>query len=292
LSYPVCKDWRKINAMKTEGNENTIEAAPTLSPGRYLELTPEQCLSIADLCELIAARLRFAAGDRAPSEVLNSESRRDPELDIGVLPSNAPMQRLAPRYALKREVKSWRLIFEGEESRLKDEKGLQYTAYLLRHPEPIHCVELAQRVFGRTIIQEASLATDASVSRRKIEAEARELMQVLNDDNATEFEKEEARSTLSSLADAHKAAARYVTNGSEKMIRAVQRAIGRFRDRLLDARDDQGMPHPVKNAFGRHIRKYLCVPSSRYTGSRQGRAKSGLAGCMTYEPPPGVSWES
>jgi hypothetical protein len=67
-------------------------------------------------------------------------------------------------------------------------------------------------------------------------------------------------------------------------------AIKRFHDRLRAAVDRDGRPHPVLQSFGVHLEKYLLLPSARYSGVRS-RARTGLCGRFTYEPPPGVRWE-
>jgi hypothetical protein len=53
---------------------------------------------------------------------------------------------------------------------------------------------------------------------------------------------------------------------------------------------DEGEPHPVLQAFGRHLREHLLTPSGRSGDHRKARALSPFAGCYTYEPPPGVVW--
>jgi len=61
--------------------------------------------------------------------------------------------------------------------------------------------------------------------------------------------------------------------------------------------DEQGAeyltckPHPVLQAFARHLREHLLSPSGRGGGHGGARAVTAFGGCFTYEPPPGVVWE-
>ena len=69
-------------------------------------------------------------------------------------------------------------------------------------------------------------------------------------------------------------------------------AIRRFHSHLAEAVEAQGEPHPVLQAFGRHLREHLMTPSGRDGDHRKARALSSFAGCYTYEPPPGVVWSA
>jgi len=51
-----------------------------------------------------------------------------------------------------------------------------------------------------------------------------------------------------------------------------------------------GHPHPVLRLFAGHLEKHLLIPSARFSCRTGGRNSTGLAGCFTYEPPPGVTW--
>ena len=56
--------------------------------------------------------------------------------------------------------------------------------------------------------------------------------------------------------------------------------------------DAEGKPDPVLRAFARHLNEHLLIPSDG--GGIPGRQRVGAAlpGWFTYEPPPGVVWES
>jgi hypothetical protein len=63
--------------------------------------------------------------------------------------------------------------------------------------------------------------------------------------------------------------------------KSVRQAINRAISVLEEGRDEQGRPHPVLTAFAAHLRQYLLGPSQPGVGR---------AGCLVYEPPPGVTW--
>jgi hypothetical protein len=285
----------------------TTKISLSLGPGvRFGNLTPAQRRALAHTCEQWARRLRSSsrsggrpcihnpAPDSPPSAKSDSPGIRPSRKQV---PASLPgsnrartIQVTNPRYALEKSPGVWRLTFAGAEAHLKEEKGLHYVAYLLANPEPIHCTDLAQRVFGHTIIQEASLSGDAEPTVRKIRAEAAEMVEIINDPFSTEDEKEEARTALESLARAQTAVTRRSVNAAEKTVRAVQQAVRRFLNKLHSSAGRQTRPEPVLKAFGDHLQKYLWVPSSRYCGVRRTRSVSGVAGVITYEPPKSLTW--
>jgi hypothetical protein len=208
------------------------------------------------------------------------------------IPQPAPAPDDEPKYLLRRGLKrAWTLVFDGAEDVLAGEKGVDYVDYLLKHPEPIHGYDLAAKLSGQSVIQEASLADDDHRSIAKIRKEATECLRTMQDENASGLEQQEAKARLEELAQAKKALGRRPTSNSEKAVRAVRKAIERLQKRLLSAKDRHGNPHPVFHPFGAHIQKYIWIPSSRYSGTRRSRTLAGVAGFFTYEPPPGVKWE-
>ena len=118
----------------------------------------------------------------------------------------------------------------------------------------------------------------------------RELLETLRDTTLPKAERDEAQEkldeisrSLSGLSD--------LAGDANKAVWRVRKAINRLHEELAVAKDEQNEPHPVLREFAEHLRKYLLVPSARYTKSRTSRTKAGVAGTFTYEPPAGVVWE-
>ena len=68
-------------------------------------------------------------------------------------------------------------------------------------------------------------------------------------------------------------------------------AIKRLHVRLAGAVDAEGKPHPVLQAFARHLYEHLLLPSGRGGGYARGWPAATYPGCFTYEPPTGVVWD-
>ena len=197
-----------------------------------------------------------------------------------------------PRYALRIEAGIWKIVFDGRSAEWKDEKGMQYAAYLMKSPpaEPIYGTKLAALVFGHADVPELSLGKDGPASQRAIETEARDLAAVMASGSATEMEKEEARQRLEELSRVRKEAGRRPESNAEKAVRAVRKSIQRLQKKLAARKDGQGKPHPVLAPFAEHLEKHLLRPSARFGLRKRGRVRAGVAGCFTYEPPEGVRW--
>ena len=69
---------------------------------------------------------------------------------------------------------------------------------------------------------------------------------------------------------------------ASRAAKSVRQAIRRVIDSLERARDKQGRPHRVLNAFANHLKQYLLGPS---------QPGSAPTGHLVYEPSPGVIWE-
>lgn len=65
-------------------------------------------------------------------------------------------------------------------------------------------------------------------------------------------------------------------------------AVRRLHTHLARALDAEGKPHPVPQAFARHLHEPLLIPSGRGCMPGGVRVAAALAGCFTYEPPTGV----
>jgi len=220
-------------------------------------------------------------------------------------------------YSLRRGMGVWHLRFAGSDADLKHEKAILYVSYLFTNPPivPLHALDLcariqstSQRQYGleqiadpatgkaaplaaQARIQERSLSLDDAEVLLALRSKEKELEAILDDDDESEPVKAEAARELEALAQYQRQHSRRTEDNAQRAVRAVRRALTRFHQRLFAARDAHGNPHPVLHPFAEHIEKYLLIPSARYSG-KGGRARGGLAGCFTYEPPPGVKWTS
>jgi hypothetical protein len=140
-------------------------------------------------------------------------------------------------------------------------------------------------------IQERSSAFDDAEAWRNLRRKERELEAILEDEDQLEPVKAEAMRELELIAEYQRRHGRRHEDGAQRAVRAVRRALYRFHSHLIEAVDAAGQPHPVLRAFGEHIENCLLIPSSRFAGGRFSRRRAGVAGCFTYEPPPGVLWE-
>jgi hypothetical protein len=253
-----------------------------------------------DFCEIKSRIVEELDASRIPVSVLEDAKggyvRQTPKPRV-FLPDGTTRKTLrrkklrktaGPPYALHKELGVWTLVFEGKSAVLKHEKGLIYVNYLLKNPPsaPLHGVELAELAIGQAIIQEANLSGDSVGSNAKIIQLATELKEVIQDPTATEKAKEDARKELGELADIQKSIRKTRATNLEKTVRAIRRALVRLQKRLANAREG-GKPHTVLVPFAEHLLKHLLIPSERYG---RHRAKTGVAGCFTYEPPAGLIW--
>jgi len=229
-----------------------------------------------------------------------------------VKPNPAPQ----PRYALRKGLGMWKLIFDGQEAYLKHERGIFYVAWLLYNPpeQPIHAIDLMAKIpeiyrqqlglaplvdptTGKSVnlesharIQERSLALDDAQAMRAIYRKEKELEAILDSEDATEPEKAEALRELEELAEFQRQHTRRSQDSARNAVDAVRKAIRRLHRNLVREVDPKGNPHPVLCPFALHLQNHLLIPSARYIGPGSPPSKKGPAGCLTYEPPPTVSW--
>ena len=71
---------------------------------------------------------------------------------------------------------------------------------------------------------------------------------------------------------------------------AVRIGIHRFLRNLVGRGDTVASPLRVRQAFARHLERYLLVPSSRYAAPGARKARSELTGCLLYDPPAETRW--
>jgi hypothetical protein len=226
------------------------------------------------------------------------------------------------RYALRRRRGLWHVVFDGEETQFKHEKGVEYVARLLAERGPFHALDLASKAgggkspgsgssvegHGRTnrrrtevglrevldvggTVQERSALLDEAESRRALLEQRRRLEVVAHDKTAPLFRREAARRDIKAIVKHLGFQPGRPTDAAQRAVRAVRMAIKRFHWNLRAAVGDRGRPDRVLEAFAEHLERHLLIPSARYSGARARAARGELAGCFVYERPKGVGWE-
>jgi hypothetical protein len=222
-----------------------------------------------------------------------------------------------PRYVFRKGLGVWDLIFEGEPAAIKHERGAFYANWLLYHPDetPLHALDLMTKIpelyrqqlgiaelidpaTGKSValasharLQERSLALDDRESMRALFRKQRELENLLDSGEASEPVKAEALRDLEAIYDFQRRHGRRSRDSARRAAHAVRSAIARFHEHLRSALGNDGGPHPVLRPFAEHIEKHILIPSARYAGCGGLNARTGLAGCFTYEQPGGISWK-
>ena len=93
-------------------------------------------------------------------------------------------------------------MFDGNETVLPLEKGVDYVAVLLPDPpaEPVHGAELAHRAFGDAVVEgQRNLAMDDADTARGMAEARRKCQAVVDDSGASEMERDEARAELEGI---------------------------------------------------------------------------------------------
>jgi hypothetical protein len=209
-------------------------------------------------------------------------------------------QRDGCQYALRRGLGTWEVTYEGGRDSFSDEQGAAYVVWLLLHPppQPIHPLALAleaRHAPGYTpsaadVIQERNLGLDDAEAVRNLRRQARKLEAVLEDKLASEPEKAEARQQREQILEFLRKSSWRTQTSAQKCVRAVTKAIKRLHRRLEVAEDAEDKPHPVLQAFARHIEEHLLIPSGRAGGHGGRRVRRAANGCFNYVPPKGVVW--
>jgi len=194
----------------------------------------------------------------------------------------------------------WAVVFQGREAIFKHELGALYVAYLLRNPppEPLHGVALALKARDKAgqaagfeeSLEERNMGLEEARAVRALWRRQRELEAVLADRHEIEPVKAEALRELEEVTEFLRASPWLSRHGAERCANAVTRAIKRFYARLAVARDAEGRPDEVLQAFAQHLYEHLLIPSGRSCGRAGHWVASVPARCFTYEPPAHVKW--
>ncbi len=204
------------------------------------------------------------------------------------------------RYALRRGLGCWELIFDGRRAVLKDQVGLEYVAWLLRHPhaDPIHGVMLTAAVRHRApgtetapVLMERSLGQDQLRQWRVWRGRQKALEHLLDDPDEPAPVKAEAEQELERVRLLLQQGCRQSEDAAGRMSRAVRKALTRLVADLERAQNSAGDPHLALRGFGSHLRRHLLEASTRYRGPGSSQGPDGLAGKFCYEPLAEIHWQ-
>jgi hypothetical protein len=224
--------------------------------------------------------------------------------------SPPPSSEPKPRYAIRKGLGVWTIIFDGKEIVVKHEKGIFYVAWLLQHPgESIHALDLMAKIpeiyrkqlglaelkdpaTGKSItlesharIQERNLGLDDAQAMRAMWKKQQELEAILDDESESEPIKAEALRELESIVEFQRRHGRRSQDSTERASRTVRQSIARFCESVSQATQTAGEPHPVLRPFAQHLNKFLLIPSGC-------RTRAFAAGSLAYEPPSGFLWQA
>ena len=223
----------------------------------------------------------------------------------------------SPKYALRKNLGVWRLVFDGQEAFIRHERGLLYVQWLLYHPDecPIHAIDLMAKIpeiyrqqlglptlidpaSGKTVtldsgarLQERSLALDDPQGMRAAYKKQNELEAILDSDSGTEPEKAEALRELEQLYHWQRQHAQSSRSSAQNAVETVRTAIKRLHVHLFSAADERdGKVASPLGPFAEHLQKHILGQFGRWPRSSRARASGRPPGSLTYEPPPGISW--
>jgi hypothetical protein len=139
-------------------------------------------------------------------------------------------------------------------------------------------------------VHEGALAADDLEARRAYQARARELRETIDDPTETERAKVAAREELKAITAHLRRDSRPVRDPTKAAADAVRIGIHRFLRNLVGRGDTVASPLRVRQAFAKHLERYLLVPSSRYAAPGVRKARGELTGCLLYDPPAETRW--
>jgi hypothetical protein len=139
-------------------------------------------------------------------------------------------------------------------------------------------------------VHEGALAADDLEARRTYQARARELRETIGDPTESERAKVAAREELKAITAHLRRDSRPVRDPTKAAADAVRIGIHRFLRNLVGRGDTVASPLRVRQAFAKHLERYLLVPSSRYAAPGVRKARGELTGCLLYDPPAETRW--
>ncbi len=236
-----------------------------------------------------------------PQSIAESQRLSEKKLTIDDL-QNEPSKS---QYSLTKGLDLWSLIFDKQETVLKNEKGLLYIDYLLHNPnkDPIKAIELNSLIskfdckngkyyeqsdeYGNlSVIDKNSVVSEGNLDseERKVGIQLwkkrRSLESELEGQNLNEMEKNEIQEELKKIQKTLDGKLPQISSNYQKVTKAVQVAIRRLQDNLSKSTtSDNRTPHQILRNFSQHIETHILNPSSRLKGS------------YVYTPPNGINWE-
>ena len=99
-----------------------------------------------------------------------------------------------------------------------------------------------------------------------------------------------AREELKAITAHLRRDSRPVRDPTKAAADAVRIGIHRFLRNLVGRGDTVASPLRVRQAFAKHLERYLLVPSSRYAAPGVRKARGELTGCLLYDPPAETRW--
>jgi hypothetical protein len=232
-------------------------------------------------------------------------------LTLGIWGSeNGRTTEPVPLYRLRKHCGVWQLTFDGTEVPIKHQRGLLYISWLLHHPfEPVHPLDLLTKIpeiyrrqlglaeihdssTGRNVtlasharLQERSLSLDDTQAMRALYKKQKELEAILDSDDTSEPEKNEALQELEQIYAYQKHAARRSRSAAEQASETVRLAIRR----VAKALSENTTPNSPSALFANYIRQYIIDPSDSTTLSVH-RPPGTPPGCLIHAKPEAVEW--
>ena len=236
----------------------------------------------------------------------------------GGIPQFPAAETLLPaaRFMLRQGRGAWHFTIDGLSGTIADEKGLHYVEYLFKNPPeaPIHATALQAEVcemdinaegvteivdpdsgeritLSRTAhLKEHNLSIDDRDIKRRIWSIRRSWQRIIDDQTVTDMERDEARAEVAKLDDFLNSKALRDTSNAAKTYDRIRQAITRLLKNLDAKKTKDGEKDPAYEALANHIQQHLRLASSRYSGTRTSRTRTGTAQTFTYERPAGVVW--
>lgn len=139
-------------------------------------------------------------------------------------------------------------------------------------------------------IQERNLSIDDRDAKRRIWQIRQTWQRIIDDETATNMEREEAKAEKTKIDEALASTAFRDKSNAAKTYDRIRQAITRLLKHLDATKTKDGEKDPTYEALAEHIRQHLIGPSRRYSGTRTSRTRTGTAQTFMYERPEGVVW--